>query len=97
MTKRPCPPTVTLSIVETTNSSKTSLISLRNRSPFTVASSLYWDISEGLVFEYAPIKKLILGEIHQGVKNLKTSHMLDVPNNIVLKEASTVAGRLRRP
>lgn len=49
------------------------------------------DIFEGFVLDWAPFKKLILQEIDQGVWKLKTFIILDVPDNVVLKVASTVA------
>lgn len=43
------------------------------------------------MFDQAPIKKLILGKIYQGMRKLETFHTLDVLGNIESKVASTIA------
>lgn len=42
------------------------------------------------MFEWAPFENLTLGEIYQFVRKLKTFNILDVPDNVLSKVASTV-------
>lgn len=37
------------------------------------------------MFYWAPVKKLILVEVYQGVRELETLNILDVPYNVVLE------------
>lgn len=91
VTKRSHPSTGTSSAV-ITRSSRIFSRCLRSRKLSTIAPLLQkGTFSRDLCSTGSPVKKLILGEIYQGVRKLETSHILNVPDNVVSKVASTVA------